>query len=81
MVDAHQMQDRGVQIMHAHAILDSFDAQFVGGSKRHAAFDTATSQPHAESGSMMIATLVALSGWRSSELPTPHDQRVVEQSA
>ena len=46
VVEPEQMQDCGVQVVDMYRILCDVEAQFVGGTIRDSAFDTATREPH-----------------------------------
>ena len=44
VVDTEQVQDRCVQVMHMHSILDGKHSQFVAGTIHQSAFHTATGE-------------------------------------
>src|SRR4051794_21817512 len=41
MVDAHEVQDRGVQVVNVHLVLDGMPTELVGGAVCHAPLDAA----------------------------------------
>src|SRR5579871_2110483 len=55
VVEAHQVQHRGVQVVDMHPILDRLEAEFVGGTVHGSALDPAAGQPHAETETVMVA--------------------------
>src|SRR6266540_1420463 len=57
VVEAHQVQDRRVQVMDVHAVLDGGDAELIGGAVNVATLDAASGQPHREAGAVVIAAL------------------------
>src|SRR6266446_3512534 len=56
VIQAHQVQDGGVQVVVVDAVLDGAVAELVGGAMDMAALDAAAGQPHAEAEAVMIAT-------------------------
>lgn len=81
MIQAQQVQDRGVQVVDAHSVFDDVPAEFVGCAIGQASSDAAPGQPHRESKWMMVATILPFSGWRATEFASPDHQRFVEQAA
>ena len=45
MVDAQQVENRRMKIMHMHSVLSHRRTNFIGTAPRHAAFDTSSRQP------------------------------------
>ena len=45
VVQAEQLEDRGVQVVDVHAVLDGAEAEFVGGADDLAPLDPAAGQP------------------------------------
>src|SRR5262249_9672351 len=78
VVDAHQMQDGGVQVVDVDLVPHRVPAVLVGGAVDQAAADAPAGQPHREA---------AAGGWGcaggggGAELPAPDDERVGEQPA
>src|SRR6516165_10125291 len=80
MVETHQVQDGGMQVVVVDAVFDGAVAELVGGAVDMAALDAAAGQPHAEAQAVMIAS-PALRGRRSTKLAAPDDQCVFQQTA
>src|SRR5579871_3276806 len=75
------MQDRGMEIMDADALLHGAKAKLIGGADGLAALDSAAGQPHGEPIWIVIASLSALRHRRAAKLATPYHQRRIEQAA
>src|SRR5438046_4191108 len=60
MIEAEQMQEGGVQIVHVDLILDGAEAELVRRAVRHAATHAAAGQPHGEAPVVMVAAVAAL---------------------
>src|SRR5262249_62127724 len=75
------MQDRRVEIMNVAFVLGHFHSEIVGLAVYNSAFDAAASQPRRESVGEMAAPVIAFRRGRASELSSPYDQRLIEQSA
>ena len=82
VVEAEQVQHRGVQVVDVDPVLDDVEAEVVGLAERDARLDPAAGQPHREGVRVVVAAVVApLDHRRAAELAAPDDQRVVEQPA
>ena len=86
MIDAEEMQDGGVQVVHVHGILGHVVAEVVGLAVTGAGLHAAAGHPHGEATRVVVATgfgavPLALAGDAAAELASPHDERVLEQSA
>ena len=81
MVEAEQVQDRGVQVVHRADVFDGVHAEFVGRAVDRAPFDSAAGQPDREAFGVMVAAVAAGGVRRAAELAGPDDQRFVEQAA
>ena len=81
VVNAHEVQNCGVQVVDMDFVLNGVPAKLVGRSMHHAAFDAATCHPHRETERMMLAAVRALGRWRATEFAAPQDKRVFEQAA
>ena len=83
VVEAEQVQDRGVQVVHVNEVLYDVEAEIVGCPDGDAGFDTAAGQPHRKGVGMMIAAIivVTLNHGSAAEFTAPHDERVVEHAA
>lgn len=86
VVDAEQMHDRGIQVMHVDAVADDVVAVVVGFAVDVALFDTGSGEEEAVAAWVMIATVVGL-GERAlrvdgaAEFAAPDDEGVIEQAA
>src|SRR5262245_47223148 len=58
VVDAHQVQDGGVQVVDVDPVLDGVHPQLVGRSVDRAALDAAAGQPHGEAAAVVVAALL-----------------------
>ena len=87
VVEAHQVQHGGVNVVNVNAILDGTVTKFVGGTMSVSAFNPATCHPDGESMMIVIATgWVAatnrnLDGRGATKLTAANDQCLVQQSA
>jgi len=84
VVNAHQVQDRGVQIVNMHPVLDGRETEFVRGPVPHPTPHTASGEPDGKPVMVVVATdvvrcTVELSGRRATEFASLHDQRLVQQ--
>ena len=78
VVEAQQVEDRGVEIRDVQASFDRLEPGLIGRPDPLAAFDAPTGQPHGEPVGMMIAA-TALPGRCPSELASPNDKCLVQQ--
>ncbi len=81
VVDAHQVQDGGVEIVDVDFVFHGVPAEFVGRAVGHAAFDAAAGEPHGETEGMMFAAIGAFGGGRAAEFAAPDDESIFEQAA
>ena len=81
VVDSHQMQNRGMQIMNVNAIVNGAESKFISFTIRLAAFYTASCEPRCESIMIVIAAVAIFRCWRSAEFAAPQHQRFIKQSA
>ena len=82
MVQAQQVQYRGVQVIDVHAVFNGIITQFVGLADRLAGVDSAASHPHRKGFDMMITTdgITRFTLWSTPKLTAPNDQGVFEQT-
>ncbi len=86
VVDAHEMQDRRVQIVNMHRFLDDVVTEVVRHTVRQALLHSGSGHQYGEAARMMVAAVVrvghaALRIDRSTELAAPDDQRIIQQAA
>ncbi len=81
MVEAHQVQNRRVQVMHRNHILFSFEPKIVRGSIDGSAFDPSASHPHCEAIRIVIPALTRsrkLNHRRATKLTSPNHKGVLQ---
>ena len=83
MVEAEEVEDRGVEVVDADPILDCFVAEFVARTMRHAPLHASSCQPHRESVRVVVAAglIPLLRDREAAELPSPDNERLVEEPA
>src|SRR4051812_43646699 len=81
VIDAQQVQDRGVQVMHSANAINGVHAHFIGGAVDGSAFGAAAGEPDAKSLGMVIAAVRSGRMGRAAKLARPDDERFVEQAA
>src|SRR5262245_41365102 len=83
VVEAHEVEKGGVEVVGAHAVLRSFEADFVGGPVGDAALHTSTGEPVREGVWVVVPSgLVGLLRDREpAELSAPNDEGGVEKPA
>ena len=82
VIQPEQVQDRGVPVGHADAVLDGGVAELVGGAVDVPRLDAAAGQPDAEAVLVVVAAVRRSADDRQpAELAAPDDQRLVEQAA
>src|SRR5881394_237879 len=86
MVDAEALENRRVQIMNVHRVLDDVVAVIVRLAVTDARFDAAAGHPDRVAASVMVAAIVvlldlALAIDRAAEFTAPNDKCVVQQTA
>src|SRR5439155_18159067 len=83
VVEAEQMENGRVQVMHVHLVRGCVETEIIGLTNRNPRFHAAASQPGREAIRMMIATIIAaaLDHRGATKLAAPNYQRRVEQSA
>ena len=58
VIDAQEVQDRGVEVVHMHAAAGDVVAKLVGGTVAETAFHTAPRHPERETARVMVAAVV-----------------------
>ena len=90
MIEAHQVQNRGVQIVNMYSILDGAKAKLVGSAKGEAPFHASSGQPHREPVVIVVSAvdlpcirsfLGQFDGRRSPKFASPDDQGVFQHPA
>ena len=80
MIQATQMQNCRMQVVHCADVLDRVNTKLVCCSVNDSATDTTPSQEHAEAFGMMIPSIGTGSVRSSTELSGPDNQRAIEES-
>src|SRR5690242_12296535 len=82
VVEAEQVEDRSVEVVHVDLVLRDVEAQVIAFADGDARLDAAARQPHGESVRMMVAAVVApLDHGRAPELAAPDHESIVEHPA
>ena len=78
VIDAQQMQHRGVQVVDFDLVLDRVVAELIGRPVHDAAPDAAAGHPDREPEGVVIAAVGALGKRGPAEFPAPDHERLVE---
>ena len=84
--DAHQVENRRVEVVYMHAILDDIVTEVVGLAVGRALVDAGAGHQYREAARMVVAAVVglrerALRVGCAAEFAAPDDERIVEQAA
>ena len=79
MIDAEEMEERGLQVMHMDRVFHRAVPEFVGGTVGHAAPDSAAGEEKREPEDMMVPA-GPLSHGGAPELAAPDDEGVLEEA-
>src|SRR5262249_24427382 len=77
VVDAHLVEDGGVQVVGMGAFVLGAEAELVGGAVGHAALEAAAGQPYGEAPVIVIAAIASLGSGRAAKLAAPKNDRLV----
>jgi len=83
MIDAQQMEHRGVKVSNMHNIFHGVVSKRIGLTMTHPSLNAATAQPHAESFDVVVPTRLfpfALEHGSASKLTSPDDQRILQKA-
>jgi len=79
VVEAEEVQDRGVQVVDVDAVFDGFVAEFVGRAVQRAPLHAAAGQPLVKGLRLLFGARAAgLQVWQPAELPAPNADGAVE---
>ena len=81
VIEAHLMQDCGVQVRDADAVLDGLVAKLIGGSMNVPRLEAAARHQQTESMTIVVAAIGSLGDRQASELARPLDNDIVQQPA
>ena len=79
VIEAHEVEDRRVKVMHVGLALRHPEPEFVGGSLDRSPPDPAPGHPGRKSGSMMVAAPGSHRG--PAKLSRPHNQGLIQQAS
>ena len=81
VVESHEPQEGGVEVVDVDAFLDGVKAKIIGGPDGLATAHTAAREPQGEAGGVVVASVPLLGHGGATELPAPDHERVVEEAA
>ena len=81
VVEAEEMQDGGVEVVHGADVFDGMHAQFVGRAVDGPTFHSPTGEPDGKAFGMMVASVATGRVRSATEFTGPDDERVVEQAS
>ena len=81
VINAHQIEDGGVDGMHMQTVFNGIQAEVVGGTVGLAAFHAAAGHPHGEAGGVVVPPVALLGHGCAAKFTAPDDERLVEQAA
>ncbi len=83
VIEAEQMQNRRVQIVHVNFVHRRVETEIVALADGHAAFHAAAREPHRKTIRMMIAAVAVdvLHHRGAAKFTAPHHQRIVQHAA
>src|SRR5262245_43502075 len=85
MLQAEQVQDRGLQVVRVNRIFADVEAQLVRGAVCHAALEATAARENRKRERVVVAAQIGAVGsaafaeWRSSELAGPDDDGLIKQ--
>ena len=82
VIEAELVKDRGVEIVDVNFVFNRVEAEVIGLAMVHAAFDSASGEPHGEGIGMVVPTIgSALGHGSASEFSAEDDEGVFEHAA
>src|SRR5438132_1489936 len=81
VVEAKEMENGGVKVVHAHAVTCGFPANFVSFAVRDSTFHSATGHPDEKPVRVVVPTIAFFGDGHAAELATPNDESLVEETA
>ena len=58
VIQSHEMQHGGMQVMDVHPVFDGLISELVGRAERHAPANAAAGEPHGETACVVITTFL-----------------------
>ena len=81
VIEAHDVQDRRVQVVDVDFVFDGVPAKFIGGPVDASAAHASAGHPHGKPKGMVLAAVGPFGGRGASEFAAPEDERVFQQPA
>ena len=81
VVEAHEVEDRGIHVVDVDAVLDGREPELVGGAVAKTFLHPAAGHPGGVAIVVVVATLLALGGGGAAKFAAPDDECLVEESA
>ena len=81
VIQAKQVQDRGVKIVDMNLVFDCSEAEVVGSAMDCSTFDAAAGKPHREAERIVVASVAVLGRRRATELAAPNHERFFQETA
>jgi len=83
VVQAGQVQNRGVQVVDVRAVFHGVEAKFIGLADDRTGFCATAGELHCERVNVMISAhrVAVFAHWRATEFTAPDHERVFQQSA
>lgn len=81
VVQAEQVEDGGVEVVHVEFVFNGLISPFVGGAVGMAGSDAAAGQPNGESLRIVVAAVVVLREGSASEFAAPPDEGVLKKTS
>ena len=78
VVDAQQVQNRGVDIVNVDGVFDGAHSHFIRSTKGHAAANSGTGHPDRVTAHMMIAAIASGTVWSAPHFSGPDDKGVIK---
>lgn len=81
VVQAEQVENGGVEIVHVEFVFDGFISPFISGAVGIAGTNAAAGQPNGESLRVVVASIVVLGEGSAAEFTAPPNKSVLEQTS
>lgn len=81
MIQAEQVEDGGVEVVHVKFVFNGHVSPFVGGAVGIAGSNAAAGQPDGEASRIVIAPVVVLGEGSAAEFAAPPDEGVLEKAS
>lgn len=81
VIEAEQMKESGVEVVHMNGVGDHIEAKVIGGSMDVPCSDSPAGEPDGKRAVMVVAAILSPLDHRGSpEFAPPHHERVIEQA-